>query len=144
MTISFHRSASPDVTTAATGDITAPEGAAADTPPDIALGGFQMIGLDWRYLYVNPVAARHGRTTPQALVGRKVQEAYPGIEATPVFQELRRCMEERCVSTIETEFRFADGTRQWFEVRIQPTSEGICVYSIDIGARRARRLRPDL
>jgi PAS domain-containing protein len=36
-----------------------------DDPIRIALDcleeGFQIIGRDWRYVYVNPAAARHGR-----------------------------------------------------------------------------------
>ena len=138
MTISFYRSLTPDVTPAAALNAGTPADEDPATPAEIALGGFQMIGFDWRYLYVNPMAAGHRRKTPQEMVGRTMQEVHPGIEATPVFRELQRCMKERCVSTIETQFQFADGARQWFEVRIQPTPEGICMYTVDIQARKTR------
>ena len=41
--------------------------------------GFQVIGFDWTYLYVNPAAAGHGRSSPEALIGRTMFEAYPEI-----------------------------------------------------------------
>jgi PAS domain S-box-containing protein len=108
---------------------------------DRLLLGFQIIGFDWRYLYVNPAAARHGRKqNPRELVGRTMMEAYPGLENTRLFRELERCMRERCVAAFENEFTFADGTTQWFELRVQPVPEGICVYSIDIRDRKEAAL----
>ena len=43
--------------------------------------GFQVIGFDWKYLYVNAAAAGHGRSTPEALIGRTMFEAYPFFES---------------------------------------------------------------
>lgn len=103
---------------------------------DRLLVGFQIIGFDWRYLYVNPAAARHGRQTPPDLLGRTMEEAYPGIRQTALFRELERCMRERCIAALENEFEYPDGTRQWFEIRIQPVPEGLCVYSVDIHERK--------
>ena len=108
---------------------------------DRMLAGFQIIGFDWKYLYVNPAAARHGRQqSPRDLLGRTMMEAYPGIEQTPLFRELGRCMRERGIESFENEFTFADGTRRWFELRIQPVPEGVCVYSVDIHARKVKEL----
>lgn len=104
---------------------------------DRALLGFQIIGFDWRYLYVNPAAARQGRQpSPRSLVGRTMAEVYPGIEDTPMFRELQRCMTERSGAVFDNEFTFPDGSRRWFELRVQPVPEGISVYSIDIHDRR--------
>lgn len=113
---------------------------------DRLLVGFQIIGFDWRYLYVNPAAAQHGRRTPVELLGRTMEEVYPGIRGTALFRQLQRCMEDRSIATLENEFEYPDGTRQWFEIRIQPVPEGLCVYSVDIDDRKeaaqalARRL----
>lgn len=108
---------------------------------DRLLVGFQIIGFDWRYLYVNPAAARHGRQmSPRDLVGRTMMDAYPGIEQTAMFSRLRRCMQERCTDVFENEFTFADGTTGWFELRMQPLPEGLCIYSIDIHERKIEEL----
>jgi PAS domain S-box-containing protein len=102
--------------------------------------GFQIIGFDWRYLYVNPAAARHGRRTPRELVGHTMEEVYPGIRNTALFRELDRCMRERRVATLENEFVYPDGKKQWVEIRIQPTPEGLCIYSVDIHERKEAAL----
>jgi len=98
--------------------------------------GFQIIGTDWTYIYVNPAAARHGRRSASELVGMSMMEAYPGIDQTSMFEVLRQCMERRTSQVIENQFTFPDGTRRWFEIRIHPVPEGICVYSSDIEQRK--------
>jgi PAS domain S-box-containing protein len=106
------------------------------TTLDGILEGCQLIGVDWRYLYLNDTAELHNRRPNRELLGRTMQEAWPGIEAAPVFQMLRRCMDERCALHNEIEYLFADGSRGWFDVRCQPVAEGIFVLSIDISDRR--------
>ncbi|HEY1305661.1 MAG TPA: PAS domain-containing protein [Vicinamibacterales bacterium] len=103
---------------------------------DVLTEGFQIIGPDWRYVYVNPAAARHGRRDASTLVGKPMVEAYPGIDQTPMFAVLRRCMEERTSEVIENQFTFPDGTKRWFELRIRPVPAGICIFSVDIEWRR--------
>jgi PAS domain-containing protein len=112
-----------------------------DTDPvrtalDCLSEGFQIIGPDWRYVYVNPAAARHGRREASELVGRSMMDAYPGIERTPLFPVLERCMEQRTSEVLENHFTFPDGTTQWFELRIRPVPAGICIYSADIEYRK--------
>lgn len=102
--------------------------------------GFQIIGYDWRYVYVNPAAASHGRRTARELIGRPMTEAYPGIDRTPMFAVLRRCMDERSSHVLENEFTFPDGATRWFEIRVQPVPEGICIYSADIDSRKRRQM----
>jgi PAS domain S-box-containing protein len=100
------------------------------------LEGFQVIGFDWTYLYVNDAAARHGRSTAEHLRGRTMMEAYPGIEHTQVFELVRQCMLTRTAHTLENQFAFPDGTKRWFELRIEPVPEGVVIFSLDIEARR--------
>jgi PAS domain S-box-containing protein len=98
--------------------------------------GFQIIGPDWRYVYVNPAAARHGRREVSELIGKPIAEAYPGIAQTPLFDVLLKCMEQRTSEVIENQFTFPDGSTQWFELRIRPVPAGICIYSADIDYRK--------
>lgn len=99
---------------------------------DSLLEGFQIIDHDWTYVYVNPAAAAHGQRRREELYGRKVWEVYPGIQQTPVFALLARCMTERTSASTETLFTFPDGSARWFEIRVDPVPEGICVHSVDI------------
>src|ERR1700676_2515088 len=79
------------------------------------LEGCQVIGFDYRYLYVNDTVVAQGRQSREQLVGRTMMECYPGIENTPMFDALRRCMAERKHDRMENEFTFPDGSKGWFE-----------------------------
>ncbi|MCC6783005.1 MAG: response regulator [Planctomycetes bacterium] len=108
---------------------------------DDLLEGFQVLGFDWRYVFVNHAAARHGRSRVPALIGRTLQDCYPEIESTPLFAHLRRALEDRVPHAMENEFRFADGSTAIFELRMQPVPQGLCVLSIDITARKLAEAR---
>ena len=103
---------------------------------DSLIEGFQIIGYDWTYLYVNPAAAAHGQRRPEELCGRKLWDAYPGIEQTQIFGLLTRCMTERTSTTVEYLFTFPDGGTRWFELRLHPVPEGLCLHSLDIQGRK--------
>lgn len=115
------------------------------TTLDTMLEGCQLLGHDWRYLYLNRAAAAQNRRPNEELLGRTMPECWPGIEGTPVFAMLRRCLEERIGLHQETEFVFPDGQRGWFDVRAQAVPEGVFVLSIDISERKvAERALRDL
>jgi PAS domain S-box-containing protein len=98
--------------------------------------GVQVISRDWRYLYVNDSVCRHGRLTRDQLLGRTMSECYPGIDETPLFRTLERCMREGTSQEMENEFTYPDGARAWFDLRIEPCPEGIFVLSVDITRRK--------
>ena len=103
---------------------------------DNMMEGCQIIGRDWRYLYINEAAARHGHSTRENLLGKTMMEVYPGIEKTKMFVALQKCMEERIPTHMENEFTFPSGEKGWFELSIQPVPEGIFILSIDITKRK--------
>jgi PAS domain S-box-containing protein len=103
---------------------------------DNLLEGCQVIGFDWRYLYVNEAAATQGRQTRDALIGRTMMEMYPGINQAPFFAVLRRCMGDRQHATMENEFTFPDGSKGWFELRFVPVPDGVFILSLEITERR--------
>ncbi len=100
------------------------------------LEGFQVIGYDWKYLYVNATVAVQGQSTVENLLGRTMMECYPGIENTFLFSQLKKCMEERETLNFENEFTYNDGKKSWFELRIEPIPEGIFVLSTNITNRK--------
>jgi putative nucleotidyltransferase with HDIG domain/PAS domain S-box-containing protein len=103
---------------------------------DNLLEGCQVLGFDWRYLYVNQAAVRHGRKMRDELLGRVMMDVYPGIDQTDVFAALRRCMDERQAANLENEFTYPDGSTAWFELRVEPVPQGLFVLSLDITARK--------
>lgn len=99
---------------------------------DNMLEGCQIISHDWRYLYINKVAAQHGRRSVDQLLNRTMMEAYPGIENTELFSVLRRCMEHGVAHQMENRFEHPDGTVGWFELSIEPIPEGLFILSMDV------------
>jgi light-regulated signal transduction histidine kinase (bacteriophytochrome) len=61
-----------------------------------------------------------------------MMEMYPGIENTPFFAELRRCMEGRIHHRMENEFTYPDGSKGWFNLNLEPVPEGTFILSADI------------
>lgn len=108
---------------------------------DNMMEGCQIIGFDWRYLYVNDALARHGRRPKEELIERTMMEAYPGIEKTEMFKELRRCMKKRTTRRMENEFAFPDGSKGWFDLHIQPVPEGVFILSQDVTDRKLAEQR---
>lgn len=103
---------------------------------DRLLEGFQVIDPNWKYLYVNSTVATQGQSTVESLIGKTMMECYPGIENTFMFSQLKKSMEERVVLQFENEFIYNDGSKNWFELRIEPIPEGIFVLSTNITNRK--------
>lgn len=96
------------------------------------LEGCQILDRNWRYLYLNQSAAVHNRRPAEEMLGKRMQDMWPGVEQTPVYRMMARCMEHGVTVQDEVEFAFADGTHSWFHVRVSPVPEGIFVVSVDI------------
>lgn len=103
---------------------------------DHAFEGLQIIDFDFRYVYVNEAAARHGQRPASELVGKTMMECYPGIESTPIFETIKNVMETKQTQLLENEFQFPDKKKQWFELRLEPASMGVLVRSLDISDRK--------
>lgn len=103
---------------------------------DTMMEGCQIIDFNWRYVYINEVAAEQGKRSPDELLHHTMMEMYPGIENTELFIVLRQCMEERISRRLENQFVFPDGSVGWYELSIQPVSEGIFILSTEITERK--------
>ncbi len=96
------------------------------------LEGCQIIDYDYRYAYVNESASKQGRLTKQQLIGHTMMELYPGIDRTEMFSHLKQVMTSRVPHHMENEFTFPDGSKGWFDLRIEPVPEGVLILSIDV------------
>ena len=110
---------------------------------DNMLEGCQIIGRDWRYIYINKAAAKQGRQSIDQLLNRTMMEAYPGIENTELFYVLKRCMEEHIPHQMENRFENPDGSVGWFELSIEPVPEGLFILSIDVTRRKLAELQTE-
>jgi len=106
------------------------------TTLDNMIDGCQIIGFDWRYLYINDAAAGHGRKKKEELVGKTMMEAYPGIEKTEMFAQLKKCMKQRVPVNMDNQFTYPDGGRGWFKLSMTPVPRGVLILSEDVTAHR--------
>jgi PAS domain S-box-containing protein len=102
---------------------------------DTMLEGCQIIGSDWRYLYLNAAAERHNRRPAAELLGQRYQDAWPGVEETQTFAAMQRCLLEQTPTRLENHFIHPDGQESWFDLSIQPVPEGLFILSLDISER---------
>ena len=103
---------------------------------DHMLEGCQIIGSDWRYIYLNRTAEIHNRRPNNELLGNLYMDMWPGIEKTEVFKMIGQTLEKRVSKHFENEFLFPDGSMGWFDLSIQPVPEGVFILSIDISERK--------
>ena len=96
---------------------------------DNMLEGCQIIGFDWKYIYLNDAADRHNRRPKEELLGSRYMDMWSGVETTEVFAAMKRCLEKRIAHHMENEFTFPDGKKGWFELSIQSVPEGIFILS---------------
>jgi PAS domain S-box-containing protein len=99
--------------------------------------GFQLISNDYKYLYVNKAVLKQSKySKKEDLLGFTMMEKYPGIDQAPFFQHLKECIETKGQKNIENEFDFPDGSKGYFELKIQGIPEGAIILSSDITDRK--------
>lgn len=103
---------------------------------DNIIEGCQIIDSQWRYVYINEAAAKQGQHPVDEFINRTMQEMYPGIEQTELFQMLQRCMHEHIPHRMENEFKFPDNSVGWFDLWIQSVPDGILILSMDVTERK--------
>ncbi len=98
---------------------------------DHMLEGVQVLDYDYNYLYLNEVVVAQAKSSLEDLLHQKMTEKFPGIDQSPMFKLLKICMEERIPQTLLNEFDHLDGSKGYFELRMQPVPEGVLILSID-------------
>jgi len=102
------------------------------TTLDNLIEGCQILNFQWEYLYVNNAAEKHNRRPKEELLGSRMMDAWPGIEATEVFRVIKQAMEERIPLKLVTEFKFPDGSIGWYDIIVEPVPEGVFILSNEI------------
>lgn len=103
---------------------------------DKMIEGIQIVNRDWQYVYVNDTVVEHSKYSRKELLGYTMMEKYPGIETTAMFRCLETCMNEGVSQVLLNEFDFPDGSKGYFELRVQEIDEGILVLSIDVSQQK--------
>ena len=110
---------------------------------DDMLEGCQIIGFDWKYLFINGAAELHNRRPKEELLGKKYMDMWPGIEETNVFKLIEDCLLNRNSHKFENKFQFPDGSLGWFEISIEPITNGVLIFSNNITNQKQAQLALD-
>lgn len=103
---------------------------------DNMLEGCQIISPEWEYLYLNDAAIAQSHLDRHQLMGHSMLKLYPGIEKTSMFHQLEMAMKNRLSSHIESQFNYPDGQKGYFELYVEPVTEGLFILSLDITERK--------
>ena len=98
--------------------------------------GFQIIGFDWRYLYVNDAVSRQAKVPKEVLLRSTFLELFPTSVNAELMEAFRRCFKNREALHMENRFVFPDGSDGWFDLHFQPVPEGLFILSSDITHRK--------
>lgn len=101
------------------------------------LEGCQIVGYDWTYQYLNKAAVAFSKQTLSDLIGKTIQECYPGFEETEMFNALNKSMTERVYNEFDNIFVYPDGSKAWFRLLIQPVPNGLFIMSSDVTEQKA-------
>ena len=95
---------------------------------------FYLLDRDWRFTFVNNAAEPLLQTTRDALIGRTLWEAFPGVVGSVFERPYREAMATGRVTSAEAYF---EPLGTWFDVRTYPWVGGVMVHFRDVGARKA-------
>ncbi len=99
---------------------------------DEMIEGCQIIGFDYKYLFLNKSVIQQSNKSQEELIGKTMMECYPGIENTEMFKTLKSSMEDRISKSMLNEFTYPDGSRKFFNLKFEPVNEGLFILSEEI------------
>ncbi len=99
--------------------------------------GFLILDRNWRYVYANREAAeittRANGTTREQLLQMTLQEAFPEIVGSYLYNQLKHSMDEQVPSVFDVHLEPYD---IWLEYHLYPSSGDLAVFVTDITHRR--------
>jgi len=103
--------------------------------------GCTIIDHNWNYLYINDFQATQGYTTPKERIGKNLLEVHSHAVGSHVHEMYRQCLEDRKFINFEDKFKFKNGVEKWYDFRLQPVDEGMCIMTLDITERKTAELK---
>lgn len=100
--------------------------------------GFVAMDREFRFTYVNRVAAELTQRPPSMLIGQSHWEIFPTLVGTQLEAEYRRVLETGAPVHFEFHIALVD---LWLEVHAYPSSEGLAVFFRDVSRRKRAETR---
>jgi len=97
---------------------------------------FIVLDKEWHFTYVNPQAEQILAPLNKSranLLGKSYWQEFSDLVGTPVEENYRRAVTEK----VKVEFdHFYPPLNSWFQVRANPSQDGLSVYFVDITERK--------
>ena len=100
---------------------------------------FVSLDRNWVYTFVNVRAGELFNRRPEDLIGKHIWTEFPEGVGQPFQKAYEKAMAEQKPATIEALY---EPWQRWFENRIYPSPEGLCIFFHDI--TEAKRQREEL
>lgn len=107
---------------------------------DNMIEGLQIIGKDWKYIYLNDVAVAHSKKAKAQLIGNSIFDIYPSVGNSNLHAVMKQCMETGKPARLDNVFIYPDGSIGYFDLSIEPVEEGLLILSMDISERKVREM----
>jgi PAS domain S-box-containing protein len=95
------------------------------------LEGVQVISADLRYVYLNESVKKQAGIQHRDVIGLKCEDVFPGIEQSNSFVKIQECLRTGDPINFLNRFDFPDGSTGYFELRMNPTQDGVLLFSVD-------------
>ena len=95
--------------------------------------GFLRLDPDWRFTYANERALELSRCKREELLGRSIWEAFPETMGTVFEEQLQKAA--AAGAPVQAQIEYTPG-KQWFDLHLYPSSDGISIYFTDITERK--------
>lgn len=103
--------------------------------------GVQVIDPDMRYLYLNPVLLAEVGYSSAEMIGKKMEDVFPGIQESEIYNAIEQCWKTREGRSVLNRFQFPDGRIAYHELKVSRIQEGVIVFSLDATHQKTRELR---
>jgi len=103
---------------------------------DNLIEGIQVLSKDLKYVYVNDALTKQLRAKKKYLIGFVIAEVFPAYKNSKIHLALKESLKEQKVVHINEYYQIPDGTKIWFDIKIQPFEDGLFVMSTDITKRK--------
>ncbi|QRG66808.1 EAL domain-containing protein [Brevibacillus choshinensis] len=105
----------------------------AESILDNITNGFFILDKHWRIIYTNGQMARYVDKELHQLIGNILWEVLPEAIHTKFYYYYHKAMEEQVSVFFED---YYEPTKEWLEVRVIPSSEGLIGYAFNITERK--------
>lgn len=105
----------------------------AESILDNISNGFFLLDKNWRILYTNSQLERYVDKEHHQLIGHNVWDVFPEAIHTKFYYCYHKAMEEQIPVFVED---FYEPTKEWLEVRVIPSKDGLIGYVFNITERK--------